>query len=761
MIREAIATPRQLLAKTPRPGEPFERFTLVAHSRHVTDAAEAIIESVGTEALAALGLGQRSWAPILRRIVVAGAGLHDIGKANDNFLAMLLKKDPQLQAIRHEVVPLVLAYANDGFSRWLKALLFDDEERLLVLAIVAFHHLKYNKARNWGIAGGRPITIFLSHPDLVAAVSNLASRLNVREVLPSLADATFSASDTRTRVLDAREEFHDALEGLWRGLSPHHPYRRLLPLAKHLVAAADGAGSAAVKQDDSSLPGAITYYVTSALARRCEVEELDELIDSSLAGHNPHDFQRQVAYEETRFVIARAGCGSGKTLAAWLWVRRHAVGRKVVFAYPTTGTATEGFAGYVAPNEIEGRLIHSRAEIDIEALDSSGDDLGSDAARDEEARWEAFGSWSAAAIVTTVDAVLGLLQNQPRSLYASPALLSAAYVFDEVHAYDDKLFGLLLRFLDVMSGTPILLMTASLPENRLAAIRRIVPSAVVVEGPNERESLPRYRLREATLDDAIGLATQTLHAGGKVLWISNTVARARAAARNFRAQGSAPYLYHSRFRYEDRARIHRAAIDAFTKPGATLLVATQVAEMSLDLSADLLVSELAPISALIQRIGRLNRREAANGAKLALLIDVREPAPYSDAELANARAWLQLLGDGDLSQRDLAIAFETVVPGGDIAVPSDCRWLDDVVEARPDAVRDDGYTVSVIMCSDARRAADHPKGIRRLIHETSIPMIVNRDLIGDMRTWRRLNGVPIAPEDRIHYDPTEGATWAS
>lgn len=756
---EAIVTPRQLLAKTPRQGEPLERFTLVAHSRHVSDAAEAIVESVGSEALAALGL-ERLWLPTLRRIVVAGAGLHDVGKANDNFLAMLAK-DPRIQAVRHEVVPLVLAYANEGFAQWLRTLLPDDEERVLVLAIVAFHHLKYNKDHNWGIAEGRRITIFLNHPDLVTTVSSLGSRLGVGEALPPLADATFSALDTRTLMHDAREAFDDALECLWRGLPPQHPYRRLLPLAKHLVAAADGAGSAAVQQGDSGIPAAIGDYVTTALARRCEAEELDELVDFALAGHHAHDFQLQVSREDTRVLIARAGCGSGKTLAAWLWARQHAVGRKVVFAYPTTGTATEGFAGYVAPNEIEGRLIHSRAEIDIEALDSTADDLGSDTARDEEARWEAFGSWSAAAIVTTVDAALGLLQNQPRSLYASPALLSSAYVFDEVHAYDDRLFGLLLRFLEVMSGTPILLMTASLPSSRLAAICRVVPSAVVVEGPTERESIPRYQLREATFDDATTLATQTLRAGGKVLWVANTVARARAAARSFRAQGLAPYLYHSRFRYEDRAAIHRAAIDAFTEPGATLLVATQVAEMSLDLSADLLLSELAPISALIQRLGRLNRREAADGAKPALLIDMRDPEPYTNAELVSAREWLQLLGDGTLSQRDLASAFEAVVPGGDIAVASDCRWLDDLVEARADSVREDGYTVSVIMHRDAGRATHHAKGIRRLIQEASIPMIVNRHLISDMGTWRRLNGVLVAPEGRIHYDPTEGATWAS
>ena len=69
----------------------------------------------------------------------------------------------------------------------------------------------------------------------------------------------------------------------------------------------------------------------------------------------------------------------------------------------------------------------------------------------------------------------------------------------------------------------------------------------------------------------------------------------------------APLVYHSRFRYCDRVRQHGAVIDAFRGNAPALAICSQVAEMSLDLSASLLVTDLAPVPALIQRLGRLNR----------------------------------------------------------------------------------------------------------------------------------------------------------
>ena len=82
---------------------------------------------------------------------------------------------------------------------------------------------------------------------------------------------------------------------------------------------------------------------------------------------------------------------------------------------------------------------------------------------------DSFKAWGPKVSVCTVDTVLGLLQCNRRPLYCFPAIAQAAFVFDEVHCYDDALFGALLRFLNLVKA-PVLLMSASFLPWQIQAI---------------------------------------------------------------------------------------------------------------------------------------------------------------------------------------------------------------------------------------------------------------------------------------------------
>jgi CRISPR-associated endonuclease/helicase Cas3 len=142
---------------------------------------------------------------------------------------------------------------------------------------------------------------------------------------------------------------------------------------------------------------------------------------------------------------------------------------------------------------------------------------------------------------------------------------------------------------------------------------------------------------------------EALRNGQKVLWVTNSVQTCinlyrEANERLAKAVPTVkPLIYHSRYRYKDRLNKHEAVVEAFKQAEPVLAIATQVCEMSLDLNADLLVSAQATAAALIQRLGRLNRRmlRQEEGTRLALIYPWTNQHPYSSEELETGNKLLQ------------------------------------------------------------------------------------------------------------------------
>jgi CRISPR-associated endonuclease/helicase Cas3 len=236
--------------------------------------------------------------------------------------------------------------------------------------------------------------------------------------------------------------------------------------------------------------------------------------------------------------------------------------------------------------------------------------------------------------------------------------------------------------------------------------------------------------------------------------VSNTVNRAFEVADTASQRGLSPLIYHSRFRYRDRVVRHGAVIDAFARPGAALAVTTQVAEMSLDLSADLLVTDLAPIPALIQRLGRLNRRarpDARSSPKPFIVIEPDRALPYDDRQLSEARHWLATLGAGPLSQRELVEAWGT----GDSTEqrPLFSCWLDGGFNTEVAPLREGDFGITVLLPDDANEVRT---GVRSPI-EVALPMGPPRRR--DWVAWPREKGYVVPPAGSIAYDPALGGRW--
>lgn len=675
-----------LLAKSPPKNHPTRIVTLYAHLSQTEQAARAIFKP-GSRTLEAwlrfFRLDKEQEATFLMHIIVAGL-LHDIGKANKDFQGLVTHTLIGAQSVRHEHFSAMLLFLPE-MSAWLKEKLDLD----ILAAAVLSHHCKASDQQGtwpWCNTHARSqVELFLQHPEVQQTLQRIAAIAGLSSP-PALPDSVWNLKDplwenTKRTSLQAAMRFRPTL------LERNNPQRYRLHLAvKAGLVAADTVASGLIREG---------LDIDSWLDNELHTDDLTpERVDADILGPRAkeiekksgkpfayHRFQEQAADLGERGLLL-AACGTGKTLAAWRWAREllkeHRAGR-VIFLYPTRGTATEGFRDYVgwAP-EGTAELLTGTARFDLEGMMQNMPDSlqGKDPLYDMEQndRLYALRLWNKQYFSATVDQFLSFLEHHYRGLCLLPILADSLIILDEVHSYDYGMFDKLVAFLKQFQ-VPVLCMTATLPPSRQTQLIKLGLQVYPNEAQRQamvdlkqKEEMPRYLLHEINdAQTALAIACNAYQQGKKVLWVVNTVARCQHAAQALTAQlGHTPLIYHSRYKLEDRRKCHENTIAAFTQQGqAAIAVTTQVCEMSLDLDADVLITEMAPITALVQRFGRANRHpERRQGALGELFVYPPEgAAPYTPEDFKSARQFItNLQGKLEPSQRDLSDQLEQLAP---------------------------------------------------------------------------------------------------
>lgn len=739
---------------------------LLAHLRLVEDSGKAIFGKVGEKVLEQIGLCNEMWISRLRRGLAAACLCHDIGKANDGFQNMVRGDlSPIFQPIRHELLSALLLAEEGEVRSWALNILsengkYDDAEELLtcVIAAVGGHHRKLDE--KWEKASralhhngcGQTVNTFLTHGNFNPLFNGEVTK-----------EVTFNLLKGKDDSLDfLRDDFHFASNKFRKELDIHSDWWRFTAVLKALTSAADIAGSALPEKDVSP-----RKWIELNLAEDqfLKAEQMREVVNVRLNGNELRKFQKDVANSKAKVTLVEAGCGTGKTVGAYGWAENHANGKKLFFCYPTTGTATEGFRGYVAETEVEAKLIHSRSSVDIDGMASvKGDE---DHKKDEEEekmiRIESLNMWFPQVVICTADTVLSLVRNNRRGWYNSPAILSASFVFDELHAYDNRMFAAVIALIKALPNAHFLLMTASLPKDRKDFLLKHIEDIEQIQTPKEIEELPRYEFQKlADKNKALEISKRAETENLKILWICNTVARTQQVFDELVDLKLPVQTYHSRFKYEDRKNCHHQIIDGFDwekSAGSLIAVTTQVAEMSLDLDADILISEVAPVPSMIQRLGRLNRRinlENRGTPRTAYFLTLEKDKflPYRETEIDDGIKWLdELISlNRPLSQADLAEYFQKIPVEDKGKLNLFTNWLDSGWFAMPESVRDPNVSVSVILPEDLNACLNN----RREIINKAIPMTYHSQ---KMKDWKELKGNLIAPPNTIAYCKQRGAEW--
>lgn len=359
--------------------------------------------------------------------------------------------------------------------------------------------------------------------------------------------------------------------------------------------------------------------------------------------------------------------GAGKTEAALLLAQRMMLAGKgsgLFVALPTTATADAMFGRvrdmvarlFAAPPNLalaHGRAAHSQDFRELRRHGAAQEDAPgcTDWLADNRRR-----ALLAQVGVGTIDqALLSVLPTRYATL-RHYGLASKILIVDEVHEMGEPYMQQELQQLlhaHRMAGGSAILLSATLPLGQRAALTRAFgaeaessdrayPALTIAGGASRVDFAPAAITRGPvaaqrleSVDAALGLLVDKANQGAACVWIRNAVDDAIAAVRALRARGVAADLLHARFALVDRLRHEQAALTRFGKSGqgraGRVLVGTQVLESSLDLDFDVMVSDLAPMAALIQRAGRLWRhmalRPADSRAVPAPVLYVLSPDP--------------------------------------------------------------------------------------------------------------------------------------
>ncbi len=464
-----------------------------------------------------------------------------------------------------------------------------------------------------------------------------------------------------TRRLAAMRFFTDFGSDL-RGLAsrPVTPESAVLWAVAGLTSVADWIGS-----DENIFPTDRDLPIPQIRTRAAETIESLGLriphVKQGLSFRDLFDFEpyglQRAAQEFIRrpgLYIIEAPMGMGKTeaaLAVAYQLLSDGLATGIYFALPTQATSNrihsrlDAFVRRVCPDALSTRLIHSSSWL-IEDLVQPRPGATSRGVDDARQGRDWFASTKRALLapfgVGTVDQALLSIVAAKHFFVRRFALAGKVVIVDEVHSYDvytGTLVGKLCEELGRL-GCTVILLSATLTRARRHAILPELgenqalgtdPYPLISGVPASGEVLPS-RSAEGPVpktvsisfrseDEALRHVESPAKTGACCLWICNTVDRAQAVRRRLRSLGEhgvAVGLLHARFPFFRRQVLEEEWMKALGKDGARssgcVLVSTQIVEQSVDLDADLMISELAPTDMLLQRMGRLWRHPRASRA---------------------------------------------------------------------------------------------------------------------------------------------------
>lgn len=619
-------------------------------------------------------LPQRIGVPNLWNLLFWSVFLHDFGKSASGFQEQLRANGKKWKH-RHEVLSL-------AFVDWIAEDLTHEEKSWIVAGIVSHHKEAYEICS---------LYIEYDDPDddpLVRCVAeiNETSLIGLWRWLDECSNSWIGKLGLSSngvympKLLDQKLAVSIIKQ---KGANRIHHW---LKIYKKFIRQIEESNNRSIIIGCLSLRGHIINSDHSASAHAGAIRVANFSADSILESRNlsrDNMFIHQVKAGLTDgSAILIAPTGSGKTEAALLWVARQAeITRNVPRLFYTLPYQASMNAMMIRLDESFPSLVglqHGRSLLALYRLLLDKDYDPKTAER--MAKWAknlAMLNYPPIRVLSPYQILKAMYR-----LKGYEALLNdyhdAVFIFDEIHAYEIQRLAMILKTIDYLKNyynARFLIMSATFPSIIKEWLKEVLSDPIeIVADKSIFQAFCRHKIilhhGEILSKEAIKAISDDALSGKSVLVVCNIVDRAQRAYHELK-KGLANHkievlLLHGKFNMRDRSKKERIVRDATGSKSENrrpiVLVSTQVVEVSLDIDLDTIYTDPAPLEALLQRFGRINRRRKQSAP--ALVHVYRQP---DDG---------QVIYDAELVRRTMAILErEDNSPINEGMVGS---WLDEI-----------------------------------------------------------------------------------
>jgi CRISPR-associated endonuclease/helicase Cas3 len=587
---------------------------------------------------------------------------HDTGKVTGNFQNTLKFNAKNEDHIRHEFISGMLLLANDmPFYK-------SNPESLFA---VFSHHKKLNddifegdtfKPLSINSKDLEELSIFLNQK-----VKNICGRPFTLNPATIEFFAKQRDCETLREQLKGNNRFYKTVLADLPG-----KVRKPYILHKALLNIADWTASA-----HGSLPDGLCYQKEFLQKKIIDKLLADGKVEIA-ANFSFRNFQKDSI--QSGNILAIAPTGSGKTEAALLWASQKQEHEKIVYLLPTRVTSNAIYQRLVSYfGKASCAVVHSSAFFFRKELDDTFE--RKDYLKDR--------TFFKNVNVCTIDQILTQGFNLGFWEIKTFHLLGAKVIIDEIHLYEPYTLGLIIasiKYLKESFSTQFYIMTATMPKKLKALLSKTLSNANGSNGftfieDDELLDMARniFEVRENMVDDLQEEIEKEIESGKKVLIVVNTVDEAIRLYNNYKSsvEEGTIICYHSRFIQKHRIQKEQEILLKERLNEPLILIATQVVEVSLDIDFDILFTENAPIDAIIQRAGRVNRKRKKEETKVIVFqhTEVTEKFVYTIPNiLEKTFSILKAHHIERLTERTLNKLVDTVYE--DVDIESNPQYLD-------------------------------------------------------------------------------------